>query len=35
MPTTTRSRNIVEGKEVVVARLPLAPFLKGGKRSCP
>jgi D-aminopeptidase len=33
MATTTRSRNVVEGKEVVVERLPLAPFLKGQK--CP
>jgi D-aminopeptidase len=31
MATTTRSRNVVEGKEVVVERLPLAPFLKGRK----
>jgi D-aminopeptidase len=35
MATTTRSRNVVEDKEVVVERLPLAPFLKGGKLSCP
>ena len=35
MATTTRSRNAVEGREVVVERLPLAPFLKGRKRSCP
>jgi D-aminopeptidase len=34
MATTTRSRNVVEGKEVVVERLPLAPFLKGRKASC-
>jgi D-aminopeptidase len=31
MATTTHSRNVVEGKEVVVERLPLAPFLKGRK----
>jgi D-aminopeptidase len=31
MATTTRSRNVVDGKEVVVERLPLAPFLKGRK----
>jgi D-aminopeptidase len=30
MATTTRSRN-VDGKDVVVERLPLAPFLKGRK----
>jgi D-aminopeptidase len=29
MATTIRSRNVVEGKDVVVERLPLAPFLKG------
>jgi D-aminopeptidase len=34
MATTTRSRNVVEGKEVVVERLPLAPFLKGRKSAC-
>jgi D-aminopeptidase len=34
MATTTRSRNVVEGKEVVVERLPLAPFLKGRKPNC-
>jgi D-aminopeptidase len=34
MATTTRSRNVVEGKEVVVERLPLAPFLKGRKPAC-
>jgi D-aminopeptidase len=34
MATTTRSRNVVEGKEVVVERLPLAPFLKGRKLAC-
>jgi D-aminopeptidase len=31
MATTTKSRNVVEGKEVVIERLPLAPFLKGRK----
>jgi D-aminopeptidase len=34
MATTTRSRNVVTGKEVVVERLPLAPFLKNRKFSC-
>lgn len=34
MATTMRSRNVVEGKEVVVERLPLAPFLKGRKPPC-
>jgi D-aminopeptidase len=34
MATTTRSRNVVTGKEVVVERLPLAPFLKSRKLSC-
>jgi D-aminopeptidase len=34
MATTTRSRNVVEGKDIVVERLPLAPFLKGRKSSC-
>lgn len=34
MATTTRSRNVVEGKEVVVERLPLAPFLKDRKAAC-
>src|SRR6516225_6141368 len=33
MATTTRSRNVVTGKEVVVERLPLAPFLKSRKLS--
>ena len=33
MATTTRSRNAVTGKEVVVERLPLAPFLKS-RDSC-
>jgi D-aminopeptidase len=35
MATTTRSRNVVLGKEVVVERLPLAPFLKSQNPSCP
>jgi D-aminopeptidase len=35
MATTTRSQNVVLGKEVVVERLPLAPFLKKQKLSCP
>jgi D-aminopeptidase len=34
MATTTRSHNVVEGKDVVVERLPLAPFLKARKRAC-
>src|SRR5215468_3568562 len=34
MATTTRSRNPVTGKEVVVDRLPLAPFLKSRNLSC-
>ena len=34
MATTTRSRNAVTGKEVVVERLPLAPFLKSRNLSC-
>jgi D-aminopeptidase len=34
MATTTRSRNPVTGKEVVVERLPLAPFLKSRNLSC-
>jgi D-aminopeptidase len=34
MATTTQSRNLVTGKEVVVERLPLAPFLKSRKLSC-
>lgn len=33
MATTTRSRNAVTGEEVVVERLPLAPFLKS-RDSC-
>jgi D-aminopeptidase len=35
MATTTRSRNVITGKEVVIERLPLAPFLKSRKVSCP
>jgi len=35
MATTTRSRNVVLGKEVTVERLPLAPFLKSQNPSCP
>ena len=35
MATTTRSRNVVLGKEVVVERLPFAPFLKSQSLSCP
>ena len=35
MATTTRSRNVVLGKDVVVERLPLAPFLKSHNLSCP
>src|SRR5215469_9831163 len=34
MATTTRSRNTFTGKEVVVERLPLAPFLKSRNLSC-
>jgi D-aminopeptidase len=34
MATTTRSRNALTGKEVVVERLPLAPFLKSDNLSC-
>ena len=34
MATTTRSRNAITGKEVVVERLPLAPFLKSRNLSC-
>src|SRR6516164_1654299 len=34
MATTARSRNAITGKEVVVERLPLAPFLKSRKLSC-
>jgi D-aminopeptidase len=35
MATTTRSHNVVTGKEVVVERLPLAPFLKSAQVACP
>jgi len=34
MATTTRSHNVVEGTDVVVERLPLAPFLKNNKARC-
>ncbi len=34
MATTTRSHNVILGKDVVVERLPLAPFLKARKLSC-
>ncbi len=34
MATTTRSRSSVTGKEIEIEQLPLAPFLKGRKRSC-
>ena len=34
MASTTRSHNVVEGRDVVVERLPLAPFLKGSPRAC-
>ena len=34
MATTTRSRNAITGQEVVVERLPLAPFLKSRNLSC-
>jgi len=34
MATTTRSRSQLNGKEVVVERLSLAPFLKGRTRAC-
>ena len=35
MATTTRSRNVIMGGDVVIERLPLAPFLKSRKISCP
>ena len=35
MATTTRSRNALGGKEVVVERLPLAPFLRSRGATCP
>jgi len=34
MATTTRSRNVISGKEVVIERLPLAQFLRKGKVPC-
>src|SRR5215469_2123942 len=34
MATTTRSHNVVDDKDVVVERLPLAPFLKARKLEC-
>jgi len=34
MATTTRSRNVIGGKDVVIERLPLAPFLRKGKGPC-
>jgi len=34
MAATTRSHNVVEGRDVVIERLPLAPFLKGSSRAC-
>jgi D-aminopeptidase len=34
MASTTRSHNVVTGKDIVVERLPLAPFLKNRKVSC-
>jgi D-aminopeptidase len=34
MATTTRSRSVVDGKEIVVDRLPLAPFLRDSKLAC-
>ncbi len=34
MATTTRSHNVVTGKDVVIERLPLAPFLEGKKIRC-
>jgi len=35
MATTTRSRNVLTGKDVVIEQLPLAPFLNGRISSCP
>lgn len=35
MATTTRSRNALTGKQVVVERLPLAPFLRSRGVTCP
>jgi D-aminopeptidase len=34
MATTTRSHDVVQNKDVVIERLPLAPFLKGRKQVC-
>ena len=34
MATTTRSHDAIQNKDVVVERLPLAPFLKGRKQGC-
>jgi D-aminopeptidase len=34
MATTTRSHDVIQDKDVVVERLPLAPFLKGRKEAC-
>jgi D-aminopeptidase len=34
MATTTRSHDSVQKKDVVIERLPLAPFLKGRKQAC-
>jgi D-aminopeptidase len=34
MATTTRSHDAIQNKDVVVERLPLAPFLKGRKQAC-
>jgi D-aminopeptidase len=34
MATTTRSHNVVENRDVVIERLPLAPFLKGRREAC-
>jgi D-aminopeptidase len=34
MATTTRSHDPAQNQDVVVERLPLAPFLKGRKQSC-
>ena len=35
MATTTRSHSVITDKDVVVERLPLAPFLKSRKVACP
>jgi len=34
MASTTRSHDVVQNKDVVIERLPLAPFLKGRKQVC-